>query len=102
MRRILATSIVVAAALAAALLVLRSAERNLGYSPDSVSYFTMAEGIQSGQGFVDVRRYSTPVKPIYPPGYSLLLAAAGAVGGDLMASIPALHAVLFALGAALF
>ncbi|MEO1369328.1 MAG: hypothetical protein AAFX50_19285, partial [Acidobacteriota bacterium] len=87
--------------IAAALLVLRSAERNLGFSPDSVSYYTMAEGIQAGQGFVDVRRYSTPVKPVYPPGYSLLLAAAGAAGGDLMPSIPALHAALFGLGAAL-
>ncbi|MEM8995160.1 MAG: hypothetical protein AAGF23_10270 [Acidobacteriota bacterium] len=101
MKRLLGASILAVAAVAAALLVLRSAERNLGFSPDSVSYFTMAEGIQSGQGFVDVRRYSTPVKPVYPPGYSLLLAAAGRAGGDLMASIPALHAALFALGAAL-
>ncbi|MEM1179399.1 MAG: hypothetical protein AAGM22_13700 [Acidobacteriota bacterium] len=103
MRRWVTVSILTVTAVAAALLVLRSAERNLGYSPDSVSYFTMAEGIHSGQGFVDVRRYSTPAKPIYPPGYPILLAAAGFVaGGDIMAAAPGLHAVLFALFAGLF
>ncbi|MEM6797507.1 MAG: phospholipid carrier-dependent glycosyltransferase, partial [Acidobacteriota bacterium] len=80
---------------------LRSTSQKIGVSPDSVSYLTMAEGIAAGEGFVDVRRYSTPVRPIYPPGYPLLLAAAGLPSGDPLAASRWLNALLLAGGAAL-
>ena len=96
-------AILLATAVLAMVLVVRSGQQGMGFSPDSVSYFTMAEGLAAGKGFVDVRRYDSPALPIYPPGYSLLIAAAGLVAGgdsaDLMAALPYLNGLLFAVAA---
>ena len=99
----LGPGLLIVCCLAAGSTVLRSSSRGMDFSPDSVSYFTMAEGIVAGKGFVDVRRYDSPAPTTYPPGYPLLLALASlGAGGSLMASIPGLHACLFAASTLLF
>ncbi len=83
------------------LALLQSTSNGMGFSPDSVSYLAVAEGIRSGDGFVDARRYNSPAGANYPPGYSILLAASSLINQDLMQAGRVLHAFLLGLNTAL-
>ena len=87
--------------LTASIAMEKATSNGLGFSPDSVSYYAVAQGIAAGDGFVDARRYNEPSRPNYPPGYSSLIAAAGLFGDDLRQSTRSLHILLAGLTAGL-
>lgn len=75
-----------------------STQNGVGVTPDSVTYIRGARNILRGRGFIGIdERPETH----FPPGYSLCLAAVGAVNGDPYRSVRPLHAALFALNVAL-
>jgi 4-amino-4-deoxy-L-arabinose transferase-like glycosyltransferase len=69
---------------------------------DSYYYVSGARGLLNGQGFVRPAADGS-FRPIthFPPLYSLLLAAASGIGGEILPTARVVHAVLFGLNVAL-
>ena len=86
--------IVAAAALGAALVLARTLPHGVGLTHDSLFYIEVARNVLAGEGFVN---YDGTIYTIWPPGYPLLLAAAGLGIIDPHTIAAPLNAVLFGL-----
>ena len=86
--------IIAAAALGMALVLARTLPYGVGLSYDSLFYIEVARNVLAGEGFVN---YDGTIYTVWPPGYPLLLAAAGLGIIDPHTIAPSLNAVLFGL-----
>ena len=86
--------IVAAAALGAALVMARALPHGVGLSHDSLFYIEVARNVLAGEGIVN---YDGGIHTTWPPGYPLLLAAAGLGIIDPHSIAGPLNAALFGL-----